>query len=175
MLHERPSGPARRDAHCADSASQASGAVDQRPRAPFPVDVQKLRAAFAWLREFNVWRQDAHWDEEAAAAWRDETEDLPVQEEELDAHQQLSRGTFLAWTQTSQAAEEADSSGFAIGRALRGELSARLDQSHSVSGSLSEARAECRLWGGFYERQQKPVSVLRFEQELLSARWSLQQ
>ena len=48
------------------------------------------------------------------------TEDLPVQEEELDAHQQLPRDTVLAWMQMSQAAEEANSSGFAVGRALRG-------------------------------------------------------
>ena len=125
------------------------GAADQRPRAPSPVDVQKLRAAFAWLREFNVWYQDAHWDEEAAAAWRDETEDLPVQEEDLDAHQQLSRGTFLAWMQTSQAAEETGSIGFAIGRVLRVELSARLEQSRDAGGSLSGSHADCRLWGEF--------------------------
>ena len=125
------------------------GAADQRPRAPFPVNVQKLRAAFAWLREFNVWYQDAHWDEEAATAWQNETEDLPVKEEELDAHQQLSRGTFLAWMQMSQAAQEANGSGFAMGCALLSELSARLQQSHCATRSLSEARAECRLWWEF--------------------------
>ena len=96
-----------------------------------------------------MWHQDAHWDEEAAAAWRDETEDSPVQEEDLDAHQQLSRGTFLAWTQTSQAAEETGSSGFAIGRVLRVALSARLEQSRNAGGSLSGSHADCRLWGEF--------------------------
>ena len=51
--------------------------------------------------------------------------------------------------QTSQAAKETGSFGFAISRVLRVELSARLEKSRYAGGSLSGSRADCRLWGEF--------------------------
>ena len=40
-----------------------------RGKALFKIDVKKLRAAFAWLKEHNPYYFNVEWREDAAAAW----------------------------------------------------------------------------------------------------------
>ena len=42
----------------------------------FKVDVHKLRAAFAWLRQHNPYYFNVEWREDAAAAW--ESDDVVI-------------------------------------------------------------------------------------------------
>jgi hypothetical protein len=37
------------------------GGTNCQPRCPFPVDVERLRAAFQWLREHNKWYHNIEW------------------------------------------------------------------------------------------------------------------
>ena len=47
-------------------------------RMPFPVNVQRLRDAFAWLRIHNAYYKNMVWDEAAAGSWDDPSKDLPT-------------------------------------------------------------------------------------------------
>ena len=59
---------------------------DQRPRLPFAVDVQKVKRAYEWLRQYNHHYKDVPWSDANADAWTNETEQVPTREEDITQH-----------------------------------------------------------------------------------------
>ena len=76
-------------------------------RAPFTVNVDKLRHAFDWLREYNPYYRDVEWKEDWAREWL---------EEDVDGHEAcLSKEAFEIWMQLVLTNRESGSDGFDMG------------------------------------------------------------
>ena len=68
---------------------------NQRRRPPFPVRMDKIKAAFQWLQEHNPYYENIAWNEDNAAAW--EEEDLPSREEDMLQHVMVDEKLLNLW------------------------------------------------------------------------------
>ena len=71
-------------------------------KAPFKINIDKVHAAFVWLKRNNPYYREVEWVRSAETAWRDDTVQVgTVREEEFDlAHGlQINRAVFLEWIQ----------------------------------------------------------------------------
>ena len=90
-------------------------------KALFKIDVQKLRLAFAWLKEHNPYYYNVEWREDAAVAWEAEDVTIGVAREASDADGQalpVGRECFKRWMQRAQSEASAGDEGYPIGRRL---------------------------------------------------------
>ena len=110
---------------------------------PFKVDVNKLRAAYAWLKQHNGYYRDIDWNESAAAAWSaDSVEVGTTREEDLLGDQPLavSREEFDLWVQETEKRQDPKDAGFSMGRRIL-ELLARQQEDPCSNGRWSLIRA----------------------------------
>ena len=90
-------------------------------RAPFKVNVDKLRHAFLWLKEFNPYYHDVEWLDASAAEWLRDDVELPTRvDEETECGQALpvNHESLLSWMQHALHAESGGDGGYAIGSRL---------------------------------------------------------
>ncbi|MCP3885831.1 MAG: hypothetical protein GY700_10220, partial [Propionibacteriaceae bacterium] len=89
---------------------------------PFKVNVQKLRAAYLWLKEHNPYYRHITWDEVAVHAWsQDDVSVGTTKEEHLLNDQPLAvtQEHFGRWMQEADAQQEGGAEGgFSMGRRL---------------------------------------------------------
>ncbi len=87
------------------------------PKAPFKIDIDKVRKAFQWLKQHNPYYHDVEWISSAETAWRDE--DVLVgslREEEFDLEHGLhvDRAVFVEWMQRGANHHDVGEGGFPI-------------------------------------------------------------
>ena len=90
-------------------------------KAPFTVNVIKLRHAFEWLRKYNPYYRDVEWREDWAQEWLEEDVDVGSTREEdfADGHEAcLSKEAFEIWMQLVLTNREAGADGFDMGRRI---------------------------------------------------------
>ena len=90
-------------------------------RAPFKVNVDKLRHAFLWLKQYNPYYHDIEWLDSSAAEWEKDDIQLPIREEEEgDCGQALpvSSENFLAWIQHATNSDACGDFGFVMGKRM---------------------------------------------------------
>ena len=78
---------------------------------PFKVNVEKLRAAFLWLKAHNPFYFNIKWHESAAHAWSGEEVTVGItREEDLlnDQHVAVSQEDFERWTQEAEAQQKSE-------------------------------------------------------------------
>ena len=68
---------------------------NQRRRPPFPVRMDKIKAAFLWLQAHNPYYKNIAWNEDNATAW--EEEDLPSREEDMLQHVMVDEKLLDLW------------------------------------------------------------------------------
>ena len=96
---------------------QSAANPDRMVRKPFAVNMDRLRVAFAWLKEHNHYYQAIIWDEDAAAAWNDNPE-LPSREEDIESHGDVDHALFCKWIAAGQTARDSGSPSFALAQKL---------------------------------------------------------
>ena len=87
------------------------------PKAPFKINIERVRKAFLWLKQHNPYYRDIEWVSSAEAAWRDEDVQVgSVREEDFElAHGlQVDRTVFLEWIQQGASHHDAGEGGFPI-------------------------------------------------------------
>ena len=87
------------------------------PKAPFKINIDKVRKAFLWLKQHNQYYRDIEWINSAEAAWRNENMQVgSVREEDFVlAHGlQVDRAVFLEWIQQGASQHDAGDVGFPI-------------------------------------------------------------
>ena len=90
-------------------------------KALFKVDVQKLRLAFAWLKQHNPYYYHVEWREDAAAAWEAEDVEIGVTREATELAGEglaVSSVCFNQWMQWAQSEAMAGDAGYPIGKRL---------------------------------------------------------
>ena len=97
----------------------AKGQSSKKRGALHKVDVPRLRRAFDWLKENNVYYRDVTWDPASEAEWKSERYDLPGREEDIPTHMVIQAADFQAWMSAAAVDEETAGPGFQIGRKLR--------------------------------------------------------
>jgi len=88
---------------------------------PFKVNVEKLRAAFLWLKEHNPFYVNIKWDESAAQQWSEEDVAVGItREEDLVSDQLLAvnQEVFERWMQEAEAQQDSAERGFSMGHRL---------------------------------------------------------
>ena len=115
-------------------------------RMPYPVNVQKLRRAFEWLKVHNAYYKNVDWDDAAADSWDNEDAELPTQQYDETSTVALTRSEFEEWMKAAEVAESLQGAGFPMGRNLQKYLVSRGTASdasaHAVWKSLLEIIAE---------------------------------
>jgi hypothetical protein len=79
--------------------------------------MDRLRAAFSWLKEHNQHYQAIAWDEEAAVAWGENPE-LPSREEDIDSHVDVDQALFCRWMDAGRTAQGSGDVGFNVAQTL---------------------------------------------------------
>jgi hypothetical protein len=102
------------------------------PKAPFKIDIDKVRKAFQWLKQHNPYYHDVEWISSAETAWRDE--DVLVgslREEEFDLEHGLhvDRAVFVEWMQRGANHHDAGEGGFPIAARALGLFHDKADES----------------------------------------------
>jgi hypothetical protein len=90
-------------------------------RAPFKVNVHKLRHAYEWLKHNNPYYHNIEWREEAAAQWDVENVQLPTRtepEEDVDQALPVNSEAFASWMQNAAKSQACGEGGYAIGSRL---------------------------------------------------------
>ena len=88
---------------------------------PFKVNVEKLRAAFLWLKAHNPFYVNIKWDESAAQQWSEEDVAVGItREEDLLSDQLLavSQEVFERWMLEAEAQQDSPERGFSMGHRL---------------------------------------------------------
>ena len=88
---------------------------------PFKVNVDKLRAAFAWLKRHNAYYRAVDWDESSAASWSSESLVVGTTREEYllgDQPLAVSPEDFERWMQETFNQQDPESPGFPMGRRM---------------------------------------------------------
>ena len=94
-------------------------------KAPFTVDVIKLKQAFEWLREYNPYYRDVEWREDWEQEWLQEDVDVGSTREEDFANGQetcLCKESFEIWMQLVLTNQESGADGFVMGRRILNQL-----------------------------------------------------
>ena len=84
-------------------------------------DVEKLRAAFVWLKDNNPYYQNVEWREDWAEEWRKDDVDIgQTREEDMDDGESLivSRESFRIWMRSAERHRAAETHGFEMGQRL---------------------------------------------------------
>lgn len=102
-------------------------------KAPFKINVARVRAAFVWLKAHNPYYLHVSWDESSARAWS--AEDVVVgttREEDYLNDQPLSvtQEEFERWMLEAESQKDSPEQGFSVGQRLRGTLA---DQQQDTS------------------------------------------
>ena len=87
------------------------------PKAPFKIDVDKIRLAFQWLKVHNPHYHDIEWVPSAEAAWREEDVQVgTVREEDFDLEHgvPINREVWLRWLERGEGNEDSEDGGFPI-------------------------------------------------------------
>ena len=112
---------------------------------PFKVNVQKLRAAYLWLKENNPYYRHITWDTDAAHAWSHEDVSVGTTKEEYFLSDQplpVAQEHFGRWMQEAEAQQEVGAeAGFAMGRRLLEVLTQQRDET-TTKDSWSLLRAQ---------------------------------
>ena len=140
---------------------QSASNPDRMKRKPFEVNMVRLRAAFAWLKEHNHHYRDIPWDDDAAAAWEGDPE-LPSREEDIDTHGDVAYALFTAWMTADQTAQASESEGFEAARTL-------FDQLHEAENSDDDTGTDMgKVWYTFLDTLAKlrDKEVLRIAQSV---------
>ena len=91
---------------------------------PFKVSVQKLRAAYLWLKENNPYYRHITWDTDAAHAWSHEDVSVGATKEEdflSDQPLPVTQEHFGRWMQEAEAPREVGAeAGFRYGPSTTG-------------------------------------------------------
>ena len=90
-------------------------------RAPFTVNIQKLRHAFEWLRANNPYYRDVEWREDWAQEWSKDEVDIGItREEDFEEGQALvvNKDSFEVWMQMARQHRATDDKGFELGGRL---------------------------------------------------------
>ena len=90
-------------------------------RAPFIVNIQKLRHAFEWLRANNPYYRDVEWREDWAQEWSKDEVDIGItREEDFEEGQALvvNKDSFEVWMQMARQHRATDDKGFELGGRL---------------------------------------------------------
>ena len=120
----------------------SAGNLDRIKRKSFAVNMDRLRAAYAWLQEHNPYYKSIEWDESAAAAWDGEP-DIQCRDEIIDAHVDVDKSCFCKWIAAGRQALESGSSGFARSR----DFSALPSMQEACAASDDDASAVW-FWNG---------------------------
>ena len=113
-------------------------------KAPFTVNVIKLRHAFEWLRKYNPYYRDVEWREDWAQEWLQEDVDVGATREEdfADGHEaSLSKEAFEIWMQLVLANRESGDDGFDMGRRLLDLVETSLRSNEDSSDHWNRLRA----------------------------------
>ena len=89
------------------------------PKAPFKINVDKVRKAFVWLKQHNPYYHNIEWVSSAEAAWREDDVQIgTVREEDFDIKHglQINREAFLRWMERGTGHDDTEEGGFAIAR-----------------------------------------------------------
>ena len=90
-------------------------------KAPFRVDVSKLRTAFLWLKQNHPYYLDVEWRDDWAEEWKKEDVDIgSTRDEDMDDGQSLvlTRESFEVWMQWVERENEVCADGFQMGKRL---------------------------------------------------------
>ena len=85
----------------------------------FPVDTQRLWAAFCWLKQNNPWYRNVVWDQDGANAWEDKDVEVGVVKEcddEDDKDLPVGQSVFESWLQHAVKDQDLGESGYPIGQ-----------------------------------------------------------
>ena len=121
--------------------------IGNRPsfRAPFKVNVEKLRHAFEWLKKYNPYYHDVEWLEASAAEWLGEDIQLPTREESETEREQavpVNHEIILAWMQRASHAQSCGDGGFAIGSRLLAVLELDVEDTFELWNGLRAMAAD---------------------------------
>ena len=87
------------------------------PKAPFKINVDKVRKAYAWLKKHNPYYRNVEWIDSAEAAWRcDDVRVGVVREEDFDLERgvQITVETFARWLERGRVNNDAGDGGFTV-------------------------------------------------------------
>ena len=91
-------------------------------KAPFSVNVEKLRCAFIWLRANNLWYRDVEWREDWAKEWTVEDVDVgTTRDEDVQNGEDLviNKDSFESWMQLVRQHVSSENDGFGLGRRIQ--------------------------------------------------------
>ena len=89
-------------------------------KAPFKVNVHKLRHAFLWLQRHNPYYHDIEWRDSSAAEWEKDDVQLPTREEPDVAGEglQVNREIVLSWFRHAGMSQTCGEAGYPMGSRL---------------------------------------------------------
>ena len=114
-------------------------------KAPFTVNVTKLRRAFQWLQRYNPYYRDVQWMDDWAEEWEQEDVDFgSTREDDLsDGHEaRLSKEAFEIWMQCVLTNRESGSDGFDMGRRILDLVESTLRSNEGSANHWDHLRAE---------------------------------
>lgn len=114
-------------------------------KAPFTVNVTKLKRAFEWLVKYNPYYRNVQWRDDWAEEWEHEDVDFgSTREEDLsDGHEaRLSKESFEIWMQCVRTNRESGSDGFDMGRRILELIESTLQANEDSDDHWNRLRAE---------------------------------
>ena len=113
-------------------------------KAPFTVNVEKLYAAFVWLKKNNLYYQNVEWREDWAEEWRKDDVDIgQTRDEDMDDGESLvvNREAFGIWMRSAERERAAETHGFEMGQRLLGLLESAGDDNEESADEWNRVRS----------------------------------